>query len=76
MINKLQDLFIRLLSPWIPIVGKFSDKIKYRVITGCFIADLVLFCIVRYVLHKESYFYNTACGIILMIIISNMCSDY
>lgn len=70
MINKLQDLFIRLLSPWIPIVGKISDKTKYRVITGCFIADLVLFCIVRYILHKESYFYNTACGIILMIIIA------
>lgn len=70
MINQLQDLFIRLLSPWIPIVGKLSDKTKYRVITGCFIADLVLFCIVRYGLHKESYFYNTACGIVLMILIA------
>lgn len=70
MINQLQDLFIRLLSPWIPIMGKLSDTIKYRVITGCFIADLILFCIVRYGLHKESYFYNTACGIVLMIMIA------
>ena len=70
MIGKLQDLFIDLFQPWIPVVGRFSDKIKYRIITGCFIADLVLFCIVRYVLHKESYFYNTVCGIILMLVIA------
>lgn len=33
-------------------------------------ADLVLFCIVRYVLMKESYFYNTVCGIFLMLVIA------
>ncbi|MCR5692038.1 MAG: hypothetical protein K6G62_07455 [Eubacterium sp.] len=51
-------------------MGKFSKKTKYRVITACFFADIVLFCIVRYVLHKESYFYNTTCGIILMLVIA------
>lgn len=75
MIGKLQDLFIALLEPWIPFVGKISDKIKYFLITGCFFADLVLFCIVRYVLHKESYFYNTACGIVLMIAIAILSLD-
>lgn len=75
MIGKLQDMFICLLSPWIPIVGKLSDKIKYRLITGCFIADLILFCIVRYVLHKESYFYNTVFGIFLMIAIAVLSLD-
>lgn len=75
MIGKLQDLFIRLLSPWIPIVGRLSDKMRYRLITACFIADLVLFCIVRYVLHKESYFYNTVCGIFLMICIAILSLD-
>jgi hypothetical protein len=75
VIGKLQDLFISLLSPWIPFVGKLSDKIKYRLITACFIADLVLFCIVRYVLHKESYFYNTVCGILLMICIAILSLD-
>lgn len=75
MTGKLQDMFISLLSPWIPFVGKLSDRIRYGVITGCFIADLVLFCIVRYVLHKESYFYNTVCGILLMIVIAVMSLD-
>ena len=70
VIGKLQDLFISLLGPWIPIMGRISDKIKYRVITGCFMADLVLFCIVRYILHRESYFYNTVCGIFLMLLIA------
>ncbi|MCH5252483.1 MAG: hypothetical protein J1F22_05865 [Lachnospiraceae bacterium] len=70
MIGKLQDLFISLFQPWIPVVGRLSDKTRYRIITGCFIADLVLFCIVRYVLHKESYFYNTVCGIVLMLAIA------
>lgn len=75
MTGKLQDMFISLLSPWIPFVGKLSDRIRYGVITGCFIADLVLFCIVRYILHKESYFYNTVCGILLMIVIAVMSLD-
>lgn len=75
MIYRLQDLYIHLLSPWIPFVGKLSEKIKYQLITLCFIADLVLFCIVRYVLHKESYFYNTACGICLMICIMILSLD-
>lgn len=75
MIDKLQDLFISLLSPWIPIMGKISSKVKYRLLTGCFIADLVLFCIVRYVLQKESYFYNTACGIFLMLLIALLSLD-
>ncbi len=71
----LQDIFISLLSPWIPIMGKISPKVKYRLLTMCFIADLVLFCIVRYVLQKESYFYNTACGILLMLIIALLSLD-
>lgn len=75
MIGKLQDLFIALLEPWIPFVGKLNDKLKYQLITLCFVADLVLFCIVRYVLRKESYFYNTACGIVLMIIIAILSLD-
>lgn len=75
MIGKLQDLFISLLNPWIPFVGKLSDKLKYRLITLCFIADMVLFCIVRYGLNKESYFYNTTCGIILMILIAILSLD-
>ncbi len=75
MVNGLQDIFIGLLSPWIPIMGKISTKTKYRLLTACFIADLVLFCIVRYVLQKESYFYNTTCGIILMICIALLSLD-
>lgn len=75
MINWLQDLFTDLLSPWIPIMGKISSKIKYRLLTACFMADLVLFCIVRYVLLKESYFYNTVCGILLMILIALLSLD-
>ncbi len=75
MINGLQDLFISLLSPWIPIMGKLTAKTKYRLLTACFIADLVLFCIVRYVLQKESYFYNTACGIFLMLFIALLSLD-
>lgn len=75
MINWLQDLFTDLLSPWIPIMGKISSKIKYRLLTACFMADLVLFCIVRYVLLKESYFYNTVCGIFLMLIIALLSLD-
>lgn len=75
MIGKLQDMFISLLSPWIPFVARLSDRVRYGIITGCFVADLVLFCIVRYVLHKESYFYNTVCGIFLMILIAIMSLD-
>lgn len=75
MIGKLQDMFISLLRPWIPIVGKLSDRVRYGIITACFVADLVLFCIVRYILHKESYFYNTVCGILLMIVIAVMSLD-
>ena len=75
LIEKLQDLFILLLKPWIPIVGRISDKVKYRLITLCFVTDLVLFCIVRYGLHKESYFYNTVCGIFLMFAIAVLSLD-
>ena len=75
VIEKLQDLFILLLEPWIPIVGRMSDKVKYRLLTLCFVTDLVLFCIVRYVLHKESYFYNTVCGIFLMFAIAVLSLD-
>ena len=38
-------------------------------------ADLVLFGIVRYVLRRESYFYNTTLGIILMIAIAILSLD-
>lgn len=75
MIGRLQDLFILMLKPWIPIVGHLSDKLKYRMITACFVVDLVLFCIVRYGLHKESYFYNTVCGIFLMFAIAILSLD-
>lgn len=56
-------------------VGRLSDQVKYRLITLCFVTDLVLFCIVRYGLHKESYFYNTVCGIFLMFIIAVLSLD-
>lgn len=75
MIRGLQDLFIVLLKPWIPIVGRLQDKTKYQLITACFMTDLVLFCIVRYGLHKESYFYNTVCGIFLMFAIAILSLD-
>ena len=75
MISRLQSMFISLLKPWIPFIGKINDTIKYYLITVCFFADLVLFCVVRYVLHKESYFYNTACGIVLMIVIAILSLD-
>lgn len=75
VMNRLQDLFISLLSPWIPIMGRIRPKVKYRLLTACFVADLVLFCIVRYVLLKESYFYNTACGIFLMLLIALLSLD-
>ncbi len=75
MIGKLQDLFIFLLEPWIPIVGRIHDRVKYRLITLCFVTDLVLFCVVRYGLHKESYFYNTVCGILLMFAIAILSLD-
>ena len=75
LIRRLQELFISLLKPWIPIVGRLRDKTKYRVITVCFLIDLVLFCIVRYGLHKESYFYNTVFGILLMFIIAILSLD-
>lgn len=73
--RRLQDLFILLLRPWIPIVGRLSDKTRYRLITACFMTDLVLFCIVRYGLHKESYFYNTVFGIFLMFAIAILSLD-
>ena len=75
LIRKLQDLFILLLKPWIPILGRLRDKTKYYLITACFMVDLVLFCIVRYGLHKESYFYNTVCGIFLMFAIAILSLD-
>lgn len=75
LIRRLQDLFIWVLEPWIPIVGRLKDKTKYRLLTLCFVIDLVLFCIVRYGLHKESYFYNTVCGIFLMFIIAILSLD-
>lgn len=56
-------------------MGKINSKIKYKLLTGCFIADMVLFCIVRYVLLKESYFYNTVCGIFLMLLIALLSLD-
>lgn len=56
-------------------MGRISDKVKYRLITLCFVTDLVLFCIVRYGLHKESYFYNTVCGIFLMFAIAVLSLD-
>lgn len=73
--GRLQDLYISLLSPFIPFMGKVKDKYKYEILTGCFVADIILFCIVRYVLHKESYFYNTACGIVLMMTIAVVSLD-
>ncbi len=56
-------------------MGKLSSKVRYRLITLCFVIDLVLFCIVRYGLHKESYFYNTVCGIVLMFAIAILSLD-
>lgn len=56
-------------------MGKIRPKVKYHLLTVCFVADLVLFCIVRYVLLKESYFYNTVCGIFLMFFIALLSLD-
>lgn len=69
-IGGLQDLYISLLSPWIPYTSRIPEKWRLRLITACFMADIVLFGIVRYVLRRESYFYNTTLGIFLMITIA------
>lgn len=75
MVEKVQSIYISLLEGFIPFVGKLSDKIKYGIITACFVADLILFCIVRYGLHKESYFYNTVFGIAIMLVITILSLD-
>ena len=74
-VSRLQDMFISLLKPWIPFVAKIPVKLRYRLITACFMADIVLFGIVRYVLLRESYFYNTTLGIFLMIAIAILSLD-
>ena len=33
--GRLQDLYISLLSPFIPFMGKVKDKYKYEILTGC-----------------------------------------
>ncbi len=70
MINRIQDYYIELFSLWIPFVNKISPKIRQRLITALFVVDVVLFCVVRYVLKRESYFYNTICGMFLILAIS------
>ena len=74
-VSRLQDMFISFLKPWIPFVAKIPVKLRYRLITACFMADIVLFGIVRYVLLRESYFYNTTLGIFLMIAIAILSLD-
>ena len=71
----LQKLYISLLSPWIPFVSRIPEKWRLRLITACFMTDLLLFGIVRYVLRRESYFYNTTLGIMLMIVIAILSLD-
>lgn len=75
MIYRYQDFLISLLSPFIRISNHFSSKLRYRLITVCFIIDIILFCIVRYLLHKDSYFYNTVCGIFIMVLIAFLSLD-
>lgn len=70
MIYLYQDRLISLITPFIRLANRFSPKFRYRMITLCFLVDLVLFCIVRYLLHKDSYFYNTVLGIFLMFAIA------
>ena len=43
---------------------------RYYLITACFMIDIVLFCIVRFVLQKESYFYNSILGLFLLCIVA------
>ncbi len=75
LIGGLQDIYIDLLSPWIPFVSRIPEKWRLRLITCLFMADIMLFGIVRYVLHRESYFYNTTLGIFLMIAIAILSLD-
>ena len=74
-IGGLQDIYIGLLSPWIPFVSRIPEKWRLRLITALFMADILLFGIVRYVLRRESYFYNTTLGILLMIAIAILSLD-
>ena len=75
MIEFYQKQLISLLSPWIVVVNRMKPKTRYRIISLCFFADLVLFCIVRYLLHKESYFYNTALGMIFLCVLAILSLD-
>ena len=74
-IGWLQDRYSDLMSPWIPFVSRIPEKWRLRLITFLFMADIVLFGIVRYVLRRESYFYNTVLGILLMIAIAILSLD-
>ncbi len=69
MINKMQDLYISLFAPFIRLSNRISDKVRYAGLTACFIINIIMFCIVQLVLKKENYFYNSFCGIFLLMVI-------
>ena len=75
MIWWLQDRYIDLLEPFKPWVMRIPVTLRYKLITLCFMADILLFGIVRFVLDRGSYIYNTILGIILMMIIAVLSLD-
>ena len=52
-----------------------KSRKKLNTITVCFIVEIILSCIVRYGLNKESYIYNTLIGIFILFIITILSLD-
>lgn len=68
-IGRLQDLYINLMSPWIPFVSRIPVRWRRRMITFCFFVIIVLFLIVRFVMRSDSYFDHQLLGILMMSVI-------
>ena len=67
MINLLQDIFLVLYGPMIPIAQKLSVKVKNLLITGCFLALMFEFYLVRIFANGVTHYrYYTLIGCILM----------
>lgn len=69
MINKLQDMYISMFTPFIRYSNRLSERFHYYGLTVCFVINIIMFCIVELVLRKENYFYNSFCGILLLFVI-------
>lgn len=69
MIDKIQDMYIKLFEPLIPLSRRINDNARYAGITVCFIINIIMFCIVQMVLGKDNYFYNTLGGMFLLMIL-------